>query len=155
MSAPDDCVAFIALAPDHAPEAMQEVAPEADHDSMAASPTLTVLGVTASLITGAELTTVTVVDCEELPPLPVHVSPNSVVFCSGPEGCDPLVATRPLQPPEAVQRLAFCAVQLRVADSPLTALEGEAVRVTVGAPGVTDTCAEPDPEPPGPLQVRV
>jgi hypothetical protein len=87
--------------------------------------------------------------------VPMQVSANSVVFCSSPEDCDPRVATTPLQPPDAVQRLAFCVVQLSVADSPLTALVGEADKVTVGAPGVTDTCAEPDPEPPGPLQVRV
>jgi hypothetical protein len=62
LSAPEDWDAFIALEPDQAPEAMQEVAPEADQDSMAASPAFTVLGLAISFIVGAELTTVTVVD---------------------------------------------------------------------------------------------
>jgi hypothetical protein len=45
----------------------------------------------------------------------------------------PLVATAPLQPPEAQQALAFADCQLKVELAPSAMVEGVAVSVTVGA----------------------
>jgi hypothetical protein len=150
-----DCEPVKSLLPDQVPEAIQAVAPAVDQDNAAASPELTVLGFAASLMVGAAVTTVTVVDCEELPPPPVHVSSNSLDACSGPVECVPAVAMTPLQPPEAWHLSAWVVLQVRVAISPLAMLVGAAVSVTVGAPAVTSTWAVPDAEPPGPLQVSV
>jgi hypothetical protein len=150
-----DCEPVIGLLPDQAPEPIQAVAPAVDQDNIEASPEFTVLGFAASFMLGAELTTVTVVDCEELPPPPVQVSSNSVLFCSGPVECVPAVAMMPLQPPAAWHLSACVVLQVRVDISPLAMLVGDAVSVTVGAPAVTSTWAVPDAEPPGPLQVSV
>jgi len=74
VRAPVDCVPLTALAPDHAPEATQEVALVADHVSVALPPLLIALGPTLSVTAGAAALTETVADCVALPPLPAHVS---------------------------------------------------------------------------------
>lgn len=74
MSAPVDWVPVIALVPDHAPDAAQEVAFVADHVSVALPPLLIALGPTLSVTVGADALTETVADCAALPPPPVHVS---------------------------------------------------------------------------------
>jgi hypothetical protein len=68
-----DAVPAVALAPVHAPEAVQAVALVLDHVRVEAAPLATVPGLAVSLTTGAGLETDTVADCEALPPLPVHV----------------------------------------------------------------------------------
>ena len=76
VSAPVDCEPLVAaLAPDHAPEAMQDVALVADQVSMELLPLATVLGLALMLTValGAALT-VTVADWAALPPLPVQLS---------------------------------------------------------------------------------
>ena len=57
--------------------------------------------------------------------------------------CDPLVASLPLQPPEAVQDVAFVVDQLKVELLPLAMELGLAARLTVGAGvgEVTETVA--------------
>ena len=74
VSAQVDCVPLTALAPDHAPEATQEVAFVADQVSVALLPLLIALGPTLSVTVGAAALTETVADCVALPPLPVHVN---------------------------------------------------------------------------------
>jgi hypothetical protein len=78
-----------------------------------------------------------------------------VVLVSAPVDQVPLVATAPLQPPEAVHAVAFCDVQLRLDEAPLATVVGDAVSATVGAGEVTAICAEVEAEPPGPVQVSV
>jgi hypothetical protein len=79
-----------------------------------------------------------------------------VVFAlSAPVDCEPLVATLPDQPPEAVQAVALVEDQLSVALLPLVTVLGAALKVTVGAGVVTVTVADWTAEPPGPVQVRV
>ena len=62
-----------ALLPDQPPVAAQEVALLDDQASVALLPLLIVLGVADRDTLGAGGVTDTVVDCEALPPLPVHV----------------------------------------------------------------------------------
>jgi hypothetical protein len=69
--------------------------------------------------------------------------------------CDPLVASVPDQPPEAVQEVAFVEVHVSVELFPDTTLVGLAVSVTVGAGVVTATLADAEPLPPVPVQVKV
>jgi hypothetical protein len=54
----------------------------------------------------------------------------------------PLAATAPVQPPEAVHAVALVELQVKVDDSPLLTVAGEALIVAVG------TLDEPPPLPP-------
>jgi hypothetical protein len=59
--------------PDHAPEALHEVALVADQFSVALLPLITELGLTLRLMTGAGFFTDTAADCVALPPALVQV----------------------------------------------------------------------------------
>jgi len=74
VSAPVDCEPLMALAPDHAPEAVQAVALLDDQAKPALLPLVIVLGLAAKATVGAGGVTDTVVDCVALPPAPVQVS---------------------------------------------------------------------------------
>jgi hypothetical protein len=68
----------------------------------------------------------------------------------------PLVVLLPLQPPEAVQVVAFVLDQLSVELLPAVMLEGLAERLTVGLPeAVTVTRVLAGTDPPVPEQVSV
>ncbi len=69
--------------------------------------------------------------------------------------CDPLVASLPLQPPEAVQDVAFLDDQDSVELLPLATVLGLALKLTVGAGEVTVTVADCAALPPAPVQVSV
>ncbi len=68
---------------------------------------------------------------------------------------DPLVASVPVQPPEAVQEVALVELHVRVALLPETTLVGLTLKLTVGAGVVTVTLADAEPLPPVPVQVSV
>ena len=68
-----DCEPLTALLPDHAPEAVHEVALVADQVKVALLPLITELGLALKLIVGAGDFTDTVADCAALPPAPVQV----------------------------------------------------------------------------------
>jgi hypothetical protein len=72
-SAPVDCEPLTGLPPDHAPEAMHEVALVADQAKVELLPLITELGLALRLIVGAGDFTDTVADCAALPPAPVQV----------------------------------------------------------------------------------
>ena len=69
--------------------------------------------------------------------------------------CDPLVASLPFHPPEAVQEVAFVDDQDRVELLPLAMVLGLALKLTVGAGEVTVTVADCAALPPVPVQVSV
>jgi len=69
-----DCDPVRALAPDQAPEAVQDVALLADQVNVELLPLATVLGLAAKLRVGVGCVTDTVADCALLPPAPVQVS---------------------------------------------------------------------------------
>lgn len=68
--------------------------------------------------------------------------------------CVPLVALAPVQPPEAVQLVAFVEFQVSVAEAPLATLVGLTLSVTVGA-GTAVTVTLWFALPPTPVQVSV
>jgi hypothetical protein len=75
VSAPVDCVPLVALAPDHAPLAVHEVALVEDQVSVEAPPLATLAGVAVSVTVGtAAPVTVTVAERLTLPPTPVQAS---------------------------------------------------------------------------------
>jgi hypothetical protein len=68
----------------------------------------------------------------------------------------PLIASVPVQPPLAVQDVAFVLDQVSVALPPEAMIGGFAVKVTVGAVEVTVTVADAGADvPPVPVQVSV
>jgi hypothetical protein len=67
-----DCEPLIALAPDQAPEAVQEVALVAAQVNVDVPPLATVLGLALNLTVGGGADTETVEDCVALPPVPVQ-----------------------------------------------------------------------------------
>ena len=69
-----DCEPLVALVPDQAPEAVQEVALLDDQVNVELLPLATVLGLAAKLNVGAGCVTVTVADCAALPPAPLQVN---------------------------------------------------------------------------------
>ena len=74
VNAPVDWVPEVAFAPDHAPEAEQEVTFVEDHMSNDGAPLVTSEGIAASDTVGAnDPCTATVVDALPLPPEPVQV----------------------------------------------------------------------------------
>ena len=74
LSAPVDWEPLVALVPDQAPDAAQEVALVADQLKVALPPLAIVLGLAVKLTVGAGAVTETVADCVALPPAPVQVS---------------------------------------------------------------------------------
>jgi hypothetical protein len=73
---------------------------------------------------------------------------------STPVDCEPLSALLPLHAPDAVQAVAFAAVQLSVELVPLVTELGAALTETVGASELTETVADCVALPPGPVQVN-
>jgi hypothetical protein len=90
-----------------------------------------------------------------VPPAPLQLKVNFVVAVSAAVACEPVVAWEPLQPPEALQEVAFVDDQVSVEVAPLFTVVGLAAKVTAGAGVLTDTVADCAALPPAPLQVRV
>jgi hypothetical protein len=78
-----------------------------------------------------------------------------VVALMAPVAFVPLVASEPLQPPDAVQAVALVADQVNVALPPLATLAALVLSETLGGMTDTVTVADCDAEPPVPLQVSV
>src|ERR1700743_3467849 len=113
---------------------MQDVALADVHVTVEAPPLLTLVGVALNDTVGAGgAETVTVADCDAEPPAPVHVNVYFVVVVSAGVGCEPVVASEPFQPPEAVQVVALVDDQVNKDVAPLLIVAGFALSVTDGA----------------------
>ncbi len=99
--------------------------------------------------------TLTVALCEAEPPAPVQAKVYLVAAVRAAVLCEPLIASAPLQPPDAVHEVALVDDQLSVDAAPLVTLLGVAVRVTDGAGVVTEMVADCAALPPAPLHVSV
>ena len=165
VRAPVDWEPLVALAPDHAPEAVQLVASVEDQVSVEAPPLVTEVGLAVSDTVGTgggggAPVTVTVADALALPPAPVQLRMKLLLAVSAPVDWLPGVALVPDQPPEAVQEVALVEDQVSVEAPPLVTEVGLAVSDTVGTGGggggaVTMTVADVPALPPAPVQVRV
>ncbi|MBS0375270.1 MAG: hypothetical protein JSR73_11870 [Proteobacteria bacterium] len=145
---------LVACEPVQPPEAVQDVAFEDVQVSEEVLPLAIVLGVAVSVTLGAAALMDTVAFALPEPPVPVQVSVKVVAAVRFPVLAEPLVAFVPLQPPDAVQVVAFVELQVSVEAPPLATLVGLAVSVTVGA-GTTVTVVLALPEPPVPVQLSV
>jgi hypothetical protein len=147
------CVPFVALAPVQPPEAMQLVAFVELQVSIAVPPFAMLVGLALNVTVGVEPAD-TVTLWLALPPVPLHVSVNVVAAARVPVAWVPETLFAPVQPPEAVQLVAFVEFQVSVDALPLATAVGLAVNVTVGA-GVIVTVTLCAAVPPAPLQLSV
>jgi hypothetical protein len=100
--------------------------------------------------------TLTVTVWVAVPPAPVQLSVKDVFEVSPLRTSVPVRPLAPLQPPVAVQLVAFVADQLRVEDPPLATEAGVAVSDTVGkGAGLTVTVTDWAAEAPPLVQVSV
>jgi hypothetical protein len=144
------------LLPVQPPEAVQAVALLETQLNVEVPPLATVLGLALMLTVAlGVLLTVTVADCAALPPVPVQLSVYVALAVSAPVDWVPVTDFVPDQAPEAVQEVAFVAVQFNVALLPLAMALGPTLRVTVGAGDLMETVADWVAVPPGPEQARV
>jgi hypothetical protein len=160
VSGPVDWLPEVAMAPNHAPEAEQEVAFVEDQVSVEDPPLATDVGFAASDTVGAGVT-VTVADALAVPPDPVQARMNVLVVVSAPVDWPVLLesALLPDHALEARQEAALVDDQVSVEDPPLATDVGFAASDTVGAGGgggIPDTVtpAEAFAIPPEPVQVR-
>jgi len=146
---------LIASAPDQPPEAAQAVALVEDQVNIAVLPLAMAAGFALKVTLGAAAATVTTADCAAVPPGPEHVRTNWVVALKATVVCEPLVASVPVQPPEAEQFEASLALHLRTVAAPLFTVDGVAVKVTAGAEEATETVTDCDTLPRALLQLIV
>jgi hypothetical protein len=107
---------------------------------------------------GAALETETVAVCVAVPPVPLHVSSNSVFLVIASVVSEPFVATEPIQPPDVVQLVAPLELQVRIALAPGATVVGLTLSATTGGVApfealVTPTVTDFDVEPPVPEQL--
>jgi hypothetical protein len=124
-------VPLTASAPVQPPEAVQDVASVELHVSVEAAPLSMVVGLAASVAVGTGAT-VTVTDAVLVPPAPVQVNEYEVVAVRALVLWVPLVASAPVQPPEAVQAVALVELHVSVDAPPSATLIGTAVIETLG-----------------------
>ena len=157
LSAVLDSVPLVARSPLQPPDAEQLVAPVELQVSDVGLPTTTTDGLAARARVGAGVDpTLTVALWLAVPPAPVQMSVKLVVVATGSVVWLPFKALAPLQPPDAVQLVAFDEFQFRVAVWPLVTVVGDAVSEIVGALGSATLTVTVRPLlPPAPVQVRV
>ena len=150
-----ECEPLVGSAPVHAPEAVHDVALVEDQARVEAPPLVTLDGLALSVTMGAGAATVTLADWAAEPPVPLQFNVYLVVAVTAPVLREPLVDSLPLQPPEAVQEVAWVVDHVRVALAPFATVLGLALKAMVGAGGVTDTVTDCLALPPVPLQSKV
>ena len=135
-----DSLPEIALLPDQAPEATQEVASVDDQMSVEDPPLPTDTGFADADTVGTGggggvPGTVTVAKALALPPGPVHVREKALELVNVPRDSLPEIALLPDHAPEEAQEVASVDDQVSVEDSPLATEVGFADSDTAGAGG--------------------
>jgi hypothetical protein len=159
VSVPVDSLPLTARAPVQSPLAEQPVALLELQLRVEVPPCTIEAGfaLRASVGGGVAGVTLTVTVCDAVPPAPVQLSANNVVLVRLLRTSLPVGFFAPLQPPLAVQLVAFVDDQLTVDEPPLVTDRGDAVSDTVGGGAgltviVTDCAAV---APPPAVQVSV
>ena len=129
---------LVALLPLHAPVAEHDVAFVLDQVRVDAPPfdTLTGFALSDTVGAGAPATTLTVTDCDALPPVPLQVSVKVLVVLSALIPSAPAGARAPDHAPDAVQLVALVDDQASVVAPPELIALGVAEILTVGVTGV-------------------
>jgi hypothetical protein len=153
LTAPVAFAPLVARAPVQPPEAVQAVALVDDQVSVELPPRATLAGPALRETLGGAAETVTVTDCDAEPPAPLQVSAKLVVAVRALVLLEPVLASLPLQPPEAVHEVALLDDQVKVDAAPLFTVLGLALRTMAGAALVTETVADWLALPPAPVQI--
>ena len=125
-------VPLLGNAPLQAPEAVHAVALVELHISVEAPPAATIAGFTVRVAVGAAATVTVAVTVLLVPPAPLQVSEYDVFDVMAPVLRVPLVANTPLQPPDALQEVAFVELQLNVDSWPPLTVVCDALIDAVG-----------------------
>jgi hypothetical protein len=152
-NAPVLLVPLVALAPLQPADAAHDVALVEDQVKVELPPLPTAVGFALKVIVGKAAVTDTTTDCDAEPFAPMQEMSKVVVALRAAVRKVPLVFSAPLQPPDAVQDVAFVEVQERVVALPLATVAGLALNVIVGTAEVTDTTTDCDAELFAPTQV--
>jgi hypothetical protein len=141
------------FAPLQSPEAVQLVASWLLQLSVAVAFAGTVVGLAlkSSAGGGGVEETLMLTDACVVPPVPVQLRPKLVELASGPTDWLPETDLLPVQPPEAMQLVAFWLDQVSVLEPLALTLVGLAASMIVGA-ATTETVTERDALPPVPVQ---
>ena len=144
VSAPVLCEPLVALVPDQPPDAVHDVAFVADQVSVLEPPLVTVVGLAVKVVTGAlgggAAPTCTLADPFVVPPRPAQLKVYVCDVCNGPSDCEPLVACRPFQPPEALHFSAALDDHDSTVDPPADTLVGLTAIEMIGAFASTCCC---------------
>jgi len=159
VNTPLDWLPEVALAPDHAPEAVHESASADDQARVEEPPLTTEAGFAVSDTVGTGAVTVTLADALAVPPGPVQTRVKVLEPVNTPLDWLPEIALTPDHAPEAVHELASVDDQMSVEAPPFATDVGLAVSETVGrggGGGAPDTVTVVDALalPPEPVQVR-
>jgi hypothetical protein len=154
LRAPVFRLPLVASAPIQPPEAVQEVALVELQVSVEAPPLVTVVGFAVKVAVGAELTVIVAVAVVLVPPGPAQVSEYDVFVLRAPVLRLPLIASAPVQPPEAVHAVALVELQVSVEALPAATMVGLAVSVAVGTGFTVIAVVAAALVPPGPVQLN-
>jgi hypothetical protein len=159
VNTPLDSLPAIPLLPDHAPDAVQEVAPVDDQLRVEEPPLTTELGFVASDTVGTGAVTVTLADALAVPPGPLQAMVKVLELVNTPLDWLPDVAFVPDHAPDATQEPELLDDQVSMEDPPLATEAGFAHSDTAGSGGgggAPDTVTVVDALvlPPEPVQVR-
>jgi len=122
--------------PDHAPEAVQDVASVLDQVSVELAPASTTVGLAeiTTMGAGGEPTS-TVTDSVAVPPAPLQVIVYVLLAVKAPVLIEPAVASAPDHAPDAVHDVASLLDHVSVELAPYATEVGLAVNVTTGGGG--------------------
>jgi len=146
-------VPFAARVPLQPPDAIHESALVDVHIKVAAPPEATAVGVAVSATIGRGFTVTGAVAAALLPPGPVQVREKIAFAVNTPVFSVPLLASVPLQSPDAAHEVAWAELQVSVDVPPAATTVGFAASCTVGSALTVIVVVAGRLVPPGPVQV--
>jgi hypothetical protein len=146
-------VPLAATVPLHPPDAIHESALVDVHVKVEAPPEATAVGVAVSATIGKAFTVTGAVAAALLPPGPVHVKEKIAFAVNAPVFFVPLLASVPLQSPDAAHEVAWAELQVSVEVLPAATTVGFAASCTVGSVLTVIVMVAGGLVPPGPMQV--
>jgi hypothetical protein len=135
------------------PDALHESALVDVHVKVEAPPETTAVGVAVSATIGSWFTVTGTVATARLPPGPVQVKEKIAFAVNAPVFFVPLLASVPLQSPDAAHEVAWAELQVSVDVLPAATTVGFAASCTVGSALTVIVMVAGGLVPPGPMQV--
>jgi hypothetical protein len=146
-------VPLAATVPLQPPDAIHESALVDVHVKVEAPPEATAVGVAVSATIGSWFTVTGAVAAALLPPGPMQVKEKIAFAVNAPVFFVPLLASVPLQSPDAAHEVAWAELQVSVDVLPAATTVGFAASCTVGSALTVIVMVAGGLVPPGPMQV--